>query len=332
MPAEADPSQCILVRSLSRIATPVVRAVAIGNFDGLHRGHQYLIRHLCEAKLHNPQLRTTVVTFSPHPIEVLRPGVKVSRIASVRQMLAALTLQGVDELYVQRFDREFASWSAERFLGELIVDGLKAERVIVGEDAHVGRDREGSVARIADILASRKIGLTVVPFINEHGHKIGSREIRTAIDNGDLATAKTLLGRPFSIMGRVKGGDRRGRQLGFPTANIIPARTIMPPNGVYATIAVVGGEIYPAVTNVGVRPTFAGSTLTIETHILQGFSREIYGEIMEVFFIASLRPERRFSALGELERQIAYDISCALVAIDADSLNEVGQWLRVLHG
>lgn len=267
------------------------RRVAIGTFDGVHLGHREVIRG-----------SDTVLTFDPHPMAVIRPEATPKLLTSFelkRDLIAGL---GVEELVVIPFDRDFAGRSAEEFAVGVLARQLGAERVSVGENFRFGRGAEGS----ADFLRSRaEFETRVVPLVEVAGETVSSSQIRGLLAAGEVAKAAEFLGGPFLFEGEVVSGDQRGRELGMPTANIVPGdRLVSPGHGVYAAWA----HGYPAAVNVGVRPTFeTGRGLLVEAHLI-GYEGDLYGEVLRIAFIERMRGEKRFDSVDELVAQMQRDV------------------------
>lgn len=292
---------------LRRVAPGRPTAVTIGVFDGVHLGHQYLIgrlRALAEAR----GLASVVLTFHPAPVSVLRADVRISYITTLDDRLRLLRGLGVDVVDRLTFTSELAQVSAHDFSG-----GLRAEldlRLLVGgPDLAVGRAREGSVEWLRAHGPALGFDLEVVPFLADGDRKMGSSAIREALAQGDVETAARMLGRPFSLHGPVVHGAHRGRSIGFPTANIaVGADLAIPAFGVYVTRAYVGEASYPAVTNIGRRPTFDDGRPSIEPHILD-FEGDLYGRELRIELLKRLRGEQKFSGVDELLAQIRRDVA-----------------------
>lgn len=292
-------------------------AVTVGVFDGVHLGHQALLAHLV-AWATEANVDPVVVTFDVHPRTVLR-GEGPALITTLEHRLGLLGRCGVRGVVVLPFDRAMASWTAEEFAQRVFVDALGASRVLVGKNHRFGKDRGGDFALLSELgrrhgFEAREVELEVMDDV------ISSTAIRERIAAGDLTGASELLGRPVSVLGRVVEGDRRGRQLGFPTANLDLRGSARPPRGVYAARARVTGDPLalgvpqvPAVVNVGRRPTFKpeGELDLVEVHLLEPPAEELYGRWLEVSFVARLRDERRFAGPAELVAQINKDIADA---------------------
>jgi riboflavin kinase / FMN adenylyltransferase len=271
------------------------RRVAIGTFDGVHLGHREVIGGA-----------DTVVTFEPHPLAVLRPDRMpklLTPFAIKRDLIAEL---GVEELVVIPFDRAFSQKPAEEFVDEVLVGKLEAEQVSVGQNFRFGRDQGGT----PELLAGRpEFQTRVVPMVEVAGEPVSSTRIRKLVcDEGDMAAAGRLLGSPFLFEGEVVEGDRRGRELGMPTANIVPdPKLAHPANGVYAAWS----NGHPAAVNVGVRPTFDSDRgVLVETYLLD-FAGDLYGQTLRVAFIERLRGEKRFDSADDLVAQMHRDVAQA---------------------
>jgi riboflavin kinase / FMN adenylyltransferase len=267
------------------------RRVAIGTFDGVHVGHREVIRG-----------NDTVLTFDPHPVSVIHPEAAPKLLAPFsikRDLIAGL---GVEELVVIPFDREFASQTAEEFVEEVLVGQLNAESVSVGENFRFGRGAKGTAEFLA---ADGRFEVRVVPLVEAAGETASSSHIRGLVAAGDVRIASEFLGGPFLFEGEVVHGDKRGRELGMPTANIVPDDALVSPgHGVYAAWA----HGHPAAVNVGVRPTFeTGRGLLVEAYLI-GFGGDLYGETLRIAFVERMRGEKRFESVDELVEQMQEDV------------------------
>ena len=283
--------------------------VTIGVFDGVHLGHQQLIQRLVESARASGR-RAIVLTFFPHPDKVLEQ-VKARYYLTTAEKRAELLLKlGVDLVITHPFDDETRHLPAARFI-DLLLNYLRMKEVWVGADFALGFQREGDVRFLRAQGATRGFRVRAVDLLAAQtgGELIRSASIRDHVRGGNMPAAKAMLGRAYTVEGAVVAGEQRGRSIGAPTANLeVWSEQIIPANGVYATWARLGGETFPAATNIGRRPTFAGDALTIEAHLLD-FDRDIYGEVMELSFERRLRPEQKFSSLDELAAQIQADIA-----------------------
>jgi riboflavin kinase / FMN adenylyltransferase len=276
-------------------AAPRPRHVAIGTFDGVHLGHQAVIDGA-----------DTVLTFDPHPLEVLHPAALPKLIMPFDVKRDVIDGLGVDELVVIPFDREFAGLSAGDFIDRVLIERLGAERVSVGENFRFGAKAQGDPAMLA---ARDEFETRVVPLVEVDGETVSSTRIRALIAAGEMEAAQHCLGAPFMVEGTVVEGDQRGRELGFPTANIVPDdRFAIPGHGVYAAFA----NGVPAAVNVGVRPTFeSGRGVLIETYLIDR-EDDLYGTVLRVAFVSRLRGERRFAGVEELIAQMRIDVEDAV--------------------
>ncbi len=285
--------------------------LTIGSFDGVHRGHQSIIHQLVE-KAHAAGAPAAVLTFFPHPNVVLRNLQEPIYLTSPEERAALLGYLGVDIVVTHPFTLELAGMSANDFLA-LVNQHLHPRHLMVGYDFALGRRREGTVPRLQALGKEYGFTLDVIQPIQLEGEIVSSSQIRAALTGGDLEKVNRLLGRPYAVSGEVVHGDGRGRRLGIPTANldVWPWR-ILPKTGVYVCRAMIDGQVWGAVTNVGVRPTFENQQTTphIEAHVLD-FERDLYGEAINLEFIARLRDEQRFPNIDALITQIQQDIQVA---------------------
>lgn len=301
---------------LARQAGPVV--AALGSFDGLHLGHQELIRRLHDWG--QGQETSVLISFYPHPSKVLRGLSVPSAMTTLRQRREILSRLRVDCFYLVHFTKALSRLSAEDFLETYIIRTLGVDHLVLGPDARVGFERKGTPEFILDFMQRRGRSAEVVPFLEAEGERISSRRIRDEILAGRVSEAATLLGRRYVLDTHVVRGDQRGRQLGFPTANLRLHDQVVPGNGVYATESLVRERRYPSVTNIGVRPTFNGTNITVETHLLDYKEGEFYQDRIQVEFVKKIRDEQKFSSLDLLKSQIEKDIASA-----RDILSERGQ-------
>jgi riboflavin kinase/FMN adenylyltransferase len=283
----------------------------IGNFDGVHLGHRAVIEKLAEAG-RSLELPVCVVLFEPQPREYFDPANAPPRLMRLREKLIRLAELPVDQVLLLRFQRRLAELSAEDFIQQILLEHLRVKYLVIGDDFRFGRGRRGDFSLLQAF--GRKAGFEVAdtPSVVVDGERVSSTLIREALALADLVRAERLLGRPYSVSGPVVHGDKRGRTLGFPTANVLMRRKNTPLQGVFAvTMAGIAPNPVPGVANVGVRPTLDGSrTVLLETHLLD-FSRDIYGQKVEVIFHRKLRDERRFSSFVELRAQIQKDADAA---------------------
>jgi riboflavin kinase/FMN adenylyltransferase len=290
--------------------------VTIGAYDGVHLGHQVVVgkvRELAAAR----RLTTVVVTFDRHPATVVRPTSAPKLLCDLDQKLELLAATGVDATYLIRFDAERATETAEEFVDEVLVDCLNARTVVVGEDFHFGYERGGDVALLRQMGATRRFEVEGLALVDAHAQvpvdasNVSSTAIRRLLGDGDVAAAAALLGRPHEVRGIVETGDRRGRDLGYPTANLaIATEILLPANGIYAGwFERADGSVAATAINLGHRPTFydrpEGAPL-LECHLLD-FSGDLYGELVKVRFVERLRGEERFDSVEALVAQMQDD-------------------------
>jgi riboflavin kinase/FMN adenylyltransferase len=279
--------------------------VTVGSYDGIHIGHQHLLRQMQEAAGQHDYY-TSLVTFHPQPKAVLAPHLPVRYLTTPAEKITLLNALGLDLMAILPFTIEMAQTSAAEFVEELVTH-LKMRQLWVGPDFALGRDREGNIPTLRQIGQRMGFGLCVAEPLVRDGEVVSSTRIRHMLTRGEVRQATTLLGRYPSLTGQVMQGAQRGRLLGFPTANlsVLPERAI-PADGVYACFIWVHRKRYSTVTNIGIRPSFAGAERMVETHLLD-FSGDLYGLDMKMEFVERLRPERRFENLDELVAQIRSD-------------------------
>ncbi len=283
--------------------------VTVGNFDGVHRGHQKILRGVVEPA-RETQLRSVVVTFDPHPLRVLRPADAPPMLATLEERLAIFEELGLDAALVLRFDLALASLSPEEFVRRILLDCLRARVVRVGTNFRFGHRQTGDVKVLAGL--GREFGFEVdcvTPLIMR-GVVLSSTAIRRAVGDGHLDRACRWLGRPFCVRGTIRAGSGTGRRLVVPTLNLETTQELLPKAGVYATESVVAVECYRSATNVGFRPTFDGRRLTVESHLFD-FSRDLTSGPMEVRFWMRLRDERKFAGPEALRAQVLRDLDRA---------------------
>ncbi len=287
--------------------------VTVGNFDGIHLGHQAILRTVTQ-RAHAVDGEAIVYTFEPHPRKVLRPDRAPSLLTTPEQKLELLERYGADAVVVEPFDRDFASLTPERFVREVLHERLRPVEVYVGYDFRFGRDREGSMRTLTELGPRLGFAVTIIPEVTIGDRDVNSTRVRELLGEGRVEEAKPLLGRSYAVRGTVVEGDRRGRSLGFPTANLRPENEILPAAGVYAGRLRMLDEGRPeqgaefgVVTNVGRRPTFKeDDPLLAESHLLD-FEGDLYGRRIELHFLARIRAERRFEDADALREQIAAD-------------------------
>ncbi|MGH8916359.1 MAG: bifunctional riboflavin kinase/FAD synthetase [Acidimicrobiia bacterium] len=285
-------------------------AVTIGVFDGVHIGHRSVL-----GKLTSLLLPSTVLTFDPHPAVVLSPGFEPRLITTIDERLALLEQAGVDTVGVLDL-AEVRRYPPERFVSEVLLAKLGVRSLVVGADFHFGRDRAGDVAYLRKAGERHGFEVLVVDLVESAG-VVSSTRIRRLIEAGDVSGAAALLGTRFRLSNDVVDGDKRGRLLGFPTANLRPPPgKVIPGNGVYAAFVEIGHQDRPSAVNVGVRPTFGASELLIEAYVLD-FDGDLYGRELTVEFVEKLRPELEFDDIDDLVEQMTDDVARARLILDS---------------
>jgi riboflavin kinase/FMN adenylyltransferase len=287
---------------------PIV--ATIGNFDGVHLGHQAILASVTAAARTRPA-PTLLITFDPHPLAVVSPTRRPKLLQTRRQKLECLEACGLDGVLLIPFDRELASLSGHEFFAGFLAERIRFASVHVGRNFRFGHARDGDVHLLESLGAKLGFSAIAVPPVTVDGEVVSSTAIRTAVDEGDVVKARTMLGRPFVLTGEVVRGQGRGRLLEFPTANLAVENELIPRRGVYVTETLAFASRFPSVTNVGTRPTFGGTALTVETHLID-VDEDLYGERIDVRFLARLRDEKTFSGSTELSDQIARDQAAAI--------------------
>ena len=295
------------ISELSRLPGPLF--LAIGVFDGVHLGHQAVIstsaRHAREAGG-----TPVVMTFDPHPVKVLRPNHAPHLLTATQHKTALIRDLGVDHLLVQHFDRQFAATPPEEFVQQLVTHAKPLREICVGHEWSFGQGRAGNLALLKQLGTTYDFDVVGVQAVTVNGEVVSSTAIRRAIADGNLIKATQMLGREYTIVGAVKTGEKLGRKLGFPTANLSAHSEQFPPNGVYVAEARLAGALYRGVANLGYRPTVSAGKQErlLELHLFD-LKRDIYGEEVEVRFVRYLRPEQKFENLEALAAQIARDVA-----------------------
>ena len=312
-----------ITSSLDTAKTPT--CVALGNFDGVHRGHRQVIQPVCQAegvaaKKFSAAL-ATVVTFNPHPQEFFS-GQRRSLLMPLAEKIHCLSEMGVEQLVQLPFDQALADLTPQEFV-EQLVNRLQVQQISVGEDFRFGRRRSGTAEDLQAIAAQYGVPVSVVPLCQCQDERISSSAIRLALEQGEVDRANQLLGRPYTLLGQVTQGQQLGRTIGFPTANLqVPPEKFLPKQGVYSVWVHLGGlkdgfagcglknDCLPGVMNIGNRPTVEGRSQTIEVHLLD-WSGDLYGQTIAVYLDSFLRPEQKFAALDDLKAQIQKDSETA---------------------
>jgi riboflavin kinase / FMN adenylyltransferase len=280
--------------------------ITMGVFDGLHMGHQLIMRTVIE-RAQATGLVSTVLTFSPHPRAVLHPETAPPLLQTFEQKIEGMETIGIDQVVVLEFNLELAAMTAEEFTRDILCNKLHAREIHLGKGFAFGRGREGNIDKLKEYSLRYDFIAEEVPEVLLRGRRISSTIIRRLIKAGRMNLARRMLGRPYSVEGRVIEGRRVGRELNFPTANFIPENSVLPADGVYVTLILIDGKWRRSVSNIGVRPTLvsAGERL-VECHLLD-FDGDLYGKNVSLRFLYRLREEKKFASIQELKAQIAHD-------------------------
>src|ERR1700704_483563 len=292
----------------AEIQRPTV--LTLGVFDGLHLGHQMIMRTVVE-RAQTTGAVPTVITFDPHPRALLHPESAPPLLQTFDQKIEALGVLGIEQTIVIHFDQEFAQIRAEDFLRAVISERLHAREVYLGCGFAFGHGREGNIELLRTVSQSLGFFADEVPELRLRGRRISSSRIRELLQQGRVNTARRMLGRPYGVEGRVARGAERGATLGFPTANLHPQNRVIPRNGVYVTATLIDGQWRRSVTNIGTRPTFGSDNeSSVETFVMD-WSGDLYGDVVRVRFLHRLREEKKFSSIDELKSQIGRDVAGA---------------------
>jgi riboflavin kinase / FMN adenylyltransferase len=281
--------------------------LALGNFDGLHRGHTKIIERVRRVAAERGAT-SLVLTFDPHPPRIVRPDKAPPLLMTLNQKLEALDKAGIQGVAIVRFTLELSRWEPETFVKNVLVEWLRVGEVWVGADFLFGRDRSGNFSLLRALGSHYGFRVEKIDSVRYKDFVVSSTRVRRLVSEGRVDEAGALLGRHVFIDGLVVQGAGRGRELGVPTANLQTENELLPPHGVYATTVTIDGVVYPGVTNIGLRPTFGdGGRTTIEVHVL-GLTRDLYGQTVRLGFIQRLRDERRFPDVDALKAQIDADV------------------------
>jgi riboflavin kinase/FMN adenylyltransferase len=286
-------------------------ALTIGNFDGVHRGHQAMLARLME-RARALGLSACVLTFEPHPLELFAPQTAPTRLTSLREKLELLAAHGIERVHVSRFNRAYASRPPQDFIEHVLLGGLDMRWLLIGDDFRFGARRAGDFALLQEASAKYGFGIEAMHTVAQQGVRVSSSAVRAALLEGRLAEAEALLGRPYSISGRVVHGDKLGRRIGYPTANVQLRHNRPPLSGIYAVRSVDGnGRARYGAASLGMRPTVDNSgRAKLEVHLFD-FSGELYGEHLRVEFLHKIRDEQKFADLESLQARIARDCEIA---------------------
>jgi riboflavin kinase/FMN adenylyltransferase len=288
----------------ANILRPTV--TTLGVFDGLHIGHQRIMAKVVE-RAKTLGVVPTVITFDPHPRAVLHPESAPPLLQTLDQRLANFDVLGIEQTIIIPFDKEFAAIEADRFLNEIVRERLQAKEVYLGKGFAFGKERKGNIELLRSMSAENGFFADEVDEVTLRGTRVSSSTLRKLLNEGRVNLARRMLGRPYGVEGVIVHGAKRGRTLGFPTANLKPHNRVIPKFGVYATAALVDGVWRRSITNIGIRPTFENDNeLSIETYIFD-YDDDLYGDSIRVRFLHRIRDERKFSGIDELKAQIEKD-------------------------
>lgn len=297
-------------QGVRQLPSPLARSVVtIGNFDGVHRGHQELIARLLKASRHF-MADPVVFTFNPHPARILTPEKPVRRLFDFMDQRERLGVLGVKVMIEEPFTKDFAHLEARTFFEDFLFQPLNPQCLVVGHDFAFGAGRGGDLVFLQKLCAEKKVHLEIVSAVQVDGAPVSSSRIREALGRGAVDEASHLLGRPYYMKGEVLLGEQRGRRLGTPTANLRPLMEFTPKIGVYITRTQVGSQHFFSITNIGTNPTFhsePGAPLKVETHLFD-FAGDLYGREIRVELLKFLREEKRFNGIEELKAQIHQDL------------------------
>jgi riboflavin kinase / FMN adenylyltransferase len=291
--------------------------VTVGSFDGVHLGHQAVLREI-DRRARDAGRASVLVTFDPHPLEVVNPGAAPPLLTTGPERLEILALSPLDYVLLVRFDRHLAGLTPEEFVGRVLLERCALRELVIGHDHGFGRGRRGDVETLRRLGASLGFDVDVVPPVDFGGQHVSSSRIRRAVAGGDLTTAGAMLGRRYGVVGRVGEGERRGRLLGVPTINLseLSPRKLLPPDGVYAVRVEWRGGSAGGMMNQGPRPTFQDGRRILEAHIFE-FDGDLYGEWVRIEWIERLRDIQRFGSLAQLKQQLERDRASAVAALGA---------------
>jgi riboflavin kinase/FMN adenylyltransferase len=292
----------------AEIQRPTV--LTLGVFDGLHLGHQLIMRKVVE-RARAVNAIPTVITFDPHPRAVLHPQSSPPLLQTFDQKIEGFGVLGIEQTIVVRFTKEFSQLPATTFLRDVVMDRLHAQEVYLGKGFAFGHNREGNIELLKRVSTELGFIAGEVPEVSLRGQRVSSSKIRELLSRGQVNLARQMLGRPYGVEGRVERGAERGQKLGFPTANLHPQNRVIPRNGVYVTGTLIDGNWRRSVTNIGLRPTFGEATEpSVETYVMN-WAGDLYGDVVRVRFLHRLRDERKFSSIEELKAQIDRDVKRA---------------------
>src|SRR6201991_680845 len=290
------------------IARPTV--LTLGVFDGLHLGHQLIMKTVVE-RAREAGAVPTVITFDPHPRAVLHPESAPPLLQTFDQKVEGFGVLGIEQTIVVRFTKDFSNVSAADFINDVVMDRLHAREVYLGKGFAFGHNREGNIELLKRLGSDLDFIAGEVPEVKFRGQRVSSSKIRELLARGQVNLARRMLGRPYGVEGRVERGSERGHKLGFPTANLHPQNRVIPKNGVYVTGTLIEGQWRRSVTNVGLRPTFGEATEpSVETYVMN-WDGDLYGNVVRIRFLYRLRDEKKFGSIEQLKTQIERDVARA---------------------
>jgi riboflavin kinase/FMN adenylyltransferase len=290
--------------------------LTIGTFDGVHKGHQAILKDVVQQAAANDG-ESILITFEPHPRKLIYPDQSLQLLTPLEDKLALILKTGIRHIVVVPFDTAFASLSAHAYVADLLVKKFNPSCIVIGYDHHFGHDRMGNLSLLQEMSSTYRFKVQEIQAQKIDEAAVSSTKVRKALLQGDVATAQAMLGRAYSLKGTVVAGAQIGRQLGYPTANIVPADDdqLIPGNGVYAIRALYNGASFKGMLNIGIRPTVSETLkLHIEAHLFN-FNQDIYDQELEISFVARLRDEQKFGSLDELKAQLAKDAEQAMAAV-----------------
>jgi riboflavin kinase/FMN adenylyltransferase len=306
----------IVYSDLSSVKIPSYTVCGIGNFDGIHLGHQKLVQTILQYSKSN-KLDSLIFTFDPHPSTVLNPNNGAKLIMSSEKKRQIMESYGIDHYVQAPFTQEFSKIVYTDFIHDILLDKCKAKIIIIGFNYRFGYKGLGTAEKLKELCSEVGVDTVIIPPVTYEGKIVSSTFIRSLIEKGDVHSASKYLGRPFTIEGKVIRGKGLGKKLGFPTANIhFNRELVLPAKGVYAVLVSWNGNFYKGVANLGNKPTFNGHDIVFEVHLFD-FCSQLYGEKLEVSFVQKLRSETRFSKPEDLVRQVHKDMVCAKKILDA---------------
>lgn len=300
-----------VLEGVNQLQSPLLSSVVtIGNFDGVHLGHQQLIENVVREARHYG-MPSVVYTFHPHPVKVLHPERPTYRLFDLKDQQEQFASRGIEYVIIEEFTKNFSQITPQDFLDKYIVAKLNPKTLVVGHDFSFGADRSGNMQFLEKYCAARGIRLIMIPPFQHDGGVVSSSRIRDKLRSGEVEQANSLLARTYYVRGHVEQGFQRGRTIGVPTANIHPDVEFIPRQGVYCTLTKIGGHLHPSITNIGVNPTFQQNgkgPVKIETHIFD-FDAQLYGLEVEVYLLHFIRDEMKFGGVDQLKAQIQKDIA-----------------------